>query len=138
MRILIDTIIIVDALTGRAPFYKDSQRVITESIDHDVEAYVTANTITDIYYLLKKYLSNENRIRTTMLGLMDLLAILPVSANECYDAFDTGIADFEDSLLAVCAEKNALDRIVTRNAKDFRNSPVPVVSPQEYLAELAS
>jgi hypothetical protein len=45
-------------------------------------------------------------------------------------------SDFEDNLQIACAVKAGLDAIVTRNPKDFADSPVPVLTPAELLALL--
>jgi predicted nucleic acid-binding protein len=46
-------------------------------------------------------------------------------------------SDFEDNLQIACAVEAKLDAIVTRNPKDFADSPVPVLTPTELLALLA-
>jgi hypothetical protein len=47
-------------------------------------------------------------------------------------------SDFEDNLHIACAAEARLDAIVTRNPKDFAGSPVPVLTPAELLALLAT
>jgi len=41
--------------------------------------------------------------------------------------------DYEDALLASVAKRSKADFIVTRNEGDFKGSPVPAVSPQDFL-----
>jgi hypothetical protein len=41
--------------------------------------------------------------------------------------------DFEDALQAVAAESVGAQAVITRNAADYRRSPVPAVSPAEFL-----
>ena len=41
--------------------------------------------------------------------------------------------DFEDALQTAAAVKIGADYIVTRNLKDFKNSPVPCLSPSAFL-----
>ena len=41
--------------------------------------------------------------------------------------------DFEDGLQAVAAEAVGAQVIVTRNTADFRRSPIPAVTPAEFL-----
>jgi hypothetical protein len=59
-----------------------------------------------------------------------------VTKDDCLKAFDTGIKDYEDSLLSVCAVKWSANFIVTRNTEDFSNSIVSAISPEEFLARL--
>ncbi|MCY3786822.1 MAG: hypothetical protein OXG47_08880 [bacterium] len=46
------------------------------------------------------------------------------------------MADFEDALQVAAARACGARRIVTRNLKDYKHSPIPAVSPQEALSEL--
>jgi hypothetical protein len=41
--------------------------------------------------------------------------------------------DFEDALVASVAEVTGSDYIVTRNVPDFAGSPVPAMTPTEFL-----
>jgi hypothetical protein len=53
-------------------------------------------------------------------------------------ALNLPIDDFEDALQVAFAEANALDVIVTRNVTDFGGSPVPALTPEEFLSRHAS
>ena len=44
-----------------------------------------------------------------------------------------GFKDYEDAVQCASAIAEGLDAIVTRNAKDFTNSPIAVYSPSEFL-----
>jgi len=41
--------------------------------------------------------------------------------------------DYEDALVAVCADRINADYIVTRNIKDFKNSSVKAITPKDFL-----
>mgnify|MGYP002627347932 CR=1 FL=1 len=43
--------------------------------------------------------------------------------------------DFEDAVQASCAKKHFIDLIITRNVKDFTNSPVYAIIPDDFLNE---
>lgn len=43
--------------------------------------------------------------------------------------------DYEDALLATCAKRRKLDLIITRNLKDFAESPIKAVTPDDVLAK---
>jgi predicted nucleic acid-binding protein len=49
-------------------------------------------------------------------------------------AFSCGIRDFEDAVQAMCARRIEADYIVTRNIKDFENSPVRPILPGDLPA----
>jgi hypothetical protein len=48
------------------------------------------------------------------------------------------IGDFEDSVVAAVAEAAGCDHILTRNVQDFADSPVPAISPTDFLRGLAA
>jgi hypothetical protein len=50
-----------------------------------------------------------------------------------YAAANMGFSDFEDAVTASTAIREYADYIITRNAKDFTNSPVPVINPIDFL-----
>lgn len=51
MKILVDTNIVLDVMLKREPFYKSSLEILGLTKRNDVEEYVSASAITDIYYL---------------------------------------------------------------------------------------
>ena len=51
MRVLIDTCVIVDALQSRVPFAEAAQKLFIYSANKQFEGYITAKSVTDIYYL---------------------------------------------------------------------------------------
>lgn len=44
------------------------------------------------------------------------------------------MADFEDAVVVAVAETSGCRLILSRNVSDFRGSPVPVLTPEEFLA----
>lgn len=52
MKILVDTNIIIDALTSREPFREDAEQVFLLAANQIEDMYITASSATDIYYLL--------------------------------------------------------------------------------------
>ena len=51
MRVLVDTCVIIDALQSRAPFSEAAQKLFIYSANKQFEGYITAKSVTDIYYL---------------------------------------------------------------------------------------
>ena len=41
--------------------------------------------------------------------------------------------DYEDAVQMCQAKRIGADHIVTRNVRDYKNSPVPALTPTEYL-----
>jgi len=53
MKVLLDTNVVLDAIVNRKPFYHDAQKVIDLIHENKLEGYITANSVTDIYYIAK-------------------------------------------------------------------------------------
>ncbi|MDR2106162.1 MAG: hypothetical protein LBP24_01995 [Coriobacteriales bacterium] len=52
---------------------------------------------------------------------------------DCRQALQSDMPDYEDALIAFAARRQEVDFIVTRNKKDFANSPVPALTPGEFV-----
>lgn len=132
MKITLDTNVVLDTLARREPFFTQSQSVMRLVAEGAVAGAVTANSLTDIYYILRKHLDKE-AVKTALRGLMEILEVVNVTGSDCLAALDLAMDDYEDALLACCAKNCAADCIVTRNTKDFVHSPVKAMTPEEFL-----
>ena len=134
MKLLVDTNIILDALASRKPFAADAEKIFLLAAREKVEAYISASSITDIYYILRKYSSEENSSRS-IFSLCQIFKVLSVSATECIDALESGIPDYEDALQEACARGAHLDGILTRDETFLKYSSL-VLSPALFFARL--
>ena len=134
MKILIDTNIVLDIMLAREPFLEPAKELI-RMIDRDrIQAYITANSITDIVYISRK-VRTLREIQQLILDLLDMIDVIGVDREDIVAAFDFGFNDFEDALQSRCAIKEDIDYIVTRNKKDFSKSKVTAVDIAAFLAE---
>ncbi len=133
MKLLIDTNIIIDALTGREPFRDAAERIFLLAANQTEDLYITASSATDIYYIVRRHLHSIEQAKNTMSKLYELFLILDVTANDCQEALLTDMKDYEDAVVSCCAKRNRIDYIVTRNMKDYEKSKVPAVLPDELI-----
>ena len=134
MKITIDTNVVLDVLGRREHFFDESNAVFQKIISDGISAAVTANAITDIYFLIRKYLSDRVS-REAILGLMELVEVINVTKEDCTSALHSPMKDFEDALLDCCSSRWKSDCIITRNKKDFVNATCDIYSPSEFLAK---
>ncbi len=134
MRVLIDTCVIIDALQARKDFGEDAERLFIAAANNCFLGYITAKAATDIYYLMHHYTHDDKTSRNTLNKLFSLFDVLDTSGIDCRKAVPSSVSDFEDAVMVETAIRTEMDCIVTRNIKDFGNSPVPVLSPKELLA----
>jgi predicted nucleic acid-binding protein len=67
--------------------------------------------------------------------LLDQLQVGNLDATGLREARGLAFKDFEDAVVAVVAKTYGSDFIVSRNVDDFANSPVPVITPTDFLLE---
>lgn len=65
--------------------------------------------------------------------MTDIFEILPNTREHILDAIHLKASDFEDALQYQAALSAGCDCIITRNAKDFKFSVIPVCSAAEYV-----
>jgi predicted nucleic acid-binding protein len=131
---MIDTNIVLDDILNRAPnadVARGVSRLVTDGI---VNGHLTANCLTDIFYIVSKC-RNDGTARKVIRNLLLIFSVVSVDGGDCQVAIDFPMSDFEDALVVVCAEKADLSYIIT-NDKGFRSdtaSSVSVVSPADFL-----
>ena len=73
---MIDTNVIIDALTSREPWNKSAETIFIMAANHMMDMYITASSATDIYYLVRKYLHSADRAKQVIEKLYSLVGIL--------------------------------------------------------------
>ena len=134
MKIVVDTNVILDFFLSREPHVANARTLFEMIYQDKIDAFTTASSITDIYYIVAKKLG-ENAARETVRQLLIMLGIIAVDGNDCAKALDLPIPDFEDALITVCADKEDIDYIVS-NDRVFLQLEQPfttVVGTQELL-----
>ena len=132
MRVLIDTCVIIDALQARAPFAEAAQKIFIYSANQQFEGYITAKSVTDIYYLTH----SDAETRKILSKLFTLFHVLDTASLDCRKAISSEISDYEDAIMVETAIRSGMDCIVTRNVKDYAKSSVPVYEPSAFLSNL--
>lgn len=138
MNILIDTNVILDVLLERKPYYENAARINLLCEKGYVNGYISASAITDIFYIAKKELKNKDTVIELLKDILKTAHIASVTENDINGALNLSWDDFEDSVQYVIGESISAKYIVTRNTKDFVNSRIKVVSPDEFLSIMAS
>ena len=137
MKIMCDTNIILDVLLEREPFVEDSYKVLSLCEKHLIDGFVSASSITDIYYLVRKYTHSTKLAYQAIGKLLEIVKVCSVTNNDVLMAFQKGARDFEDCLVATCAKSICCDYIITRNKKDFEEFDLPLLTPTELLRQIS-
>ena len=136
MTIALDTNVLIGAINEQGD-YKTDQTLLVKVAEGKADGIITANSITDIYYILRKRIG-DTRTREAIWNLMAVFEVADVNAQIYAAALSSPMKDFEDAVLAFCARKSGAEYIVTRDIGfiDEENSPVKAVSPKEMLSFL--
>ena len=131
--ILIDLNVLLDVLQKRQPHFETSAALIDQVLATETEGCIPAHAVTTIHYLVSRYAGRSSANRAID-WLMAHFGIAPVSQNELVRARNLDWKDFEDAVVAATAERHRCSAIITRNINDFRASPIPARTPEEYLS----
>lgn len=133
MKLLIDTNVILDIFLKREPFFTDSYAAIRKAAEQDVECWLSASAVTDIFYILRKSLQSAEQAKLILNNLMQLAAFSDVLASDLMDALASEMSDFEDAVVNAVAVRIGAAYILTRNTKDFEKAEIPAISPADFL-----
>ena len=138
MKAIIDTCVILDYLQRREPFFDDALNLAIGSANREFEAYISANSITDLYYIIHKHTLDDKETRKHLTNLTQVFGIADTLAEDCIYALHSDMTDYEDAVMSETASRTGVDYIVTRNARDYTKSKIPVVTPGEFLEMMDS
>ncbi len=137
MKILIDTNILLDFIIGREPFYENADKILSLCVNKKAEGYLAAHSVTNLYYIIRKYFQN-NECREIIKNLLDFLDVIEIDKNKILESLnDNTFKDFEDRLQVECAKSLNIDYLITRDLKDYTNSKIECVAPEDFLNRLA-
>ncbi|MDR0286766.1 MAG: PIN domain-containing protein [Clostridiales bacterium] len=138
MKVVIDNNVTIDALKQRQPFDTEAKDVFRAFGADKFEPYVTANSLIDIFYVLRRGNdANSEKAKAVVSNLISVVNVIPLTENDCSDALELPMNDFEDAVVAVCAKKVKADFIVSRDEKFIKaESSVEVITPKQLIDEI--
>ena len=137
MKVLVDTNVVLDVLLERHPFSEDSFVIFRLANLKRIRGYLSAASITDIFYFVRKKWHDTEEAYRMMDKLTDLFSVAPVSEKTIADALALRWKDFEDAVQCMVAIENSVDYIVTRNTQDFSSGHIPAVTPEQFIRIIA-
>ncbi len=135
MKILVDTNVILDVLCNRMEFVKDSLKVFKHCEAGQITGYISALSVPNIVYIMRKEL-DSGKIKEILAKLTTIFTVVDLRETDLLKAADMDYSDYEDALQTVCGIRAKVDYIVTRNVKDFMNSTIPAIKPEELIGQL--
>jgi predicted nucleic acid-binding protein len=128
---------VLDVLLDRQPHVIPAAALWACIERGQAEGYLSAHAFTTIFYLAQKAKGRraaarmvEAILKVFRVGTVDEAVIAGALALPC--------PDFEDAVSAACAESAQCSALVTRDPRGFKGTSLPVISPAEALAGLAT
>ena len=132
-KLFIDTNIVIDLLSRREPFYKESANLFSLADQKIIELNISSLTVANTSYVLLR-LTDPRKAKEILRKLRLIVNILPLNDKIIgLTLNDDSFADFEDGLQYFTAIENQQDLIITRNLKDFKASKLPVMTARQFI-----
>ena len=133
MKVLFDLNVLLDVIQRREPHFGASAAVCAMAVRKEVSAYIPAHAITTVAYIVRKY-AGAKKESEVLDWLLAGFTVAPSGHQDMLRAKSLKMADFEDAVVIATAESSRCSLILSRNVSDFKGSPVPVLTPEEFLA----
>ncbi len=135
--LFLDSDVLIDFYAERDDFSAYARKIFEHAELHkrDMRLISTPVAISNVHYLLKKYLEKELLSRCFD-HLISNVLVIPMSGEIVQQAFELGWSDFEDAMqhqACVDYKKDAI--IITRNVKDYKKSLLKVMSPKTFVRD---
>ncbi len=134
-RVFIGTSIMLDFLGERHPYYEPIAKIATLSDKGKLKMVVSPISFATVNYLLSKYENPKSAIEK-LRKFKVISEISIVDEHIVEKALNSNFSNFEDALQYFSATASNCDIIITRNAKDYRQSLLPIMSANEFWESL--
>lgn len=136
MKVVVDNNVIIDALKPNPQFEVNAQQILRLASIKKIDGFVSANSLTDIFYVLRKA-HGADKAKAMVQKLLLILDIIGIDPADCADALSLPMNDFEDAIFAVCAQKIGADCIVSRDEGFIKSeTAVNVITSEQLLEKL--
>lgn len=131
MNLFLDTNILIDITANREPFSKWAIKLFKDSKKGRWRLTTSSISILTTYYIIEKQIGSTHAKRILKI-LLNRLEVQDISKRELLTGLTTNFKDYEDSVQHECAKLcKSVNYIITRNKRDFKNSIIEVLSPEE-------
>ena len=136
MKVVIDNNVAIDALKPRQPFDTEAKAVFRAFGEEKFEPYVTANSLTDIFYVLRRgNEANAAKAKAVVANLISVVNVISLTETDCADALALPMIDFEGAVISVCAKKVKADYIVSRDETFIKAAAdIEVITPKQLIS----
>jgi predicted nucleic acid-binding protein len=131
-KLFIDTNVLIDFLDKRNPFFDEIAKISSLAEDNQVRLVASSISFVNTFYVLRKKTEN-NRVIESLKKFRVICDVSSVDELVIDESLFSNFTDFEDAVQYYSAIQAKCDILITRNEKDFKNSEIPVMSPNKFL-----
>ena len=132
MKIFVDTNILLDVLTKREPFYKNSAVIWSLVEDGIVEGYISAISVNNVFYISKK-LHDLKHAQGLVDKILKDFQIIELNYEILKLSRTISDRDYEDLIQYFSAIRSGSKYLITRNKDDFPETGIEILEPAEFL-----
>ncbi len=131
MKVFFDSNVIIDVFTNREQGHKYSVDLYREVAAGRIIGCLSSKQITDIFYILRKYVSSDDERKEVIRILLETFTIFPLLPSQLKLSLTTDMKNYEDSILDQCCSTNCVNFLVTNNINDYVYSKSIAFTPKE-------
>ena len=135
MKIFLDTNILIDNFDSARCGARASARVIRLCDREDNRAIISALSIPNILYVLRKTVYSHEQQERIVRILCSACNVVSLERGDLLLATDEDFDDYEDGLQILAAEKAGADCIITNDKTGFLGARIKVLMPEEFLMQ---
>lgn len=132
---LVDNNVLIDVALRRQPFFGTAVELLERLARDPGRGFMAWHTVSTFYYIVQRTLGDE-RTRSIIAELSGFLTVPTVTHQSLIYALSLPMTDFEDAMQVAVALAAGAQHIVTRDERDFTNSPIPALTPEQALLQL--
>ena len=132
---LVDANIVIDLALDRHPHSADAAALLNRLAREPGRAGVAWHSISNIYYIVARS-QGDAAARALVAELARFLSVVPTGTDALRYALALPMRDFEDAMQVAAANTGAVSHIITRNIRDFADSPVPAITARQAIEVL--
>lgn len=132
MKVCFDANVVID-MALKDQWFAESYVAYDVAALRKFDACISASSTADIVYVLHRRGLSRGESMEALPMMFQLFDVFDVTEADCRRAYESSMGDYEDALIAFAAERNGVDAIITRNAKDFARSPVKAMTPRAFV-----
>ncbi len=132
---LIDNNVLVDLALDRKPYSLEAEELLNRIQQTATPAFVAWHSVATLFYVANRAIGRSAAL-TFIERLADFITVVPTGGDALRYALSLPMRDFEDAMQVAAAHTAGAQYIVTRNIRDFVDSPIPAIAPERARREL--